>query len=242
MTENCTQQITIGTLTVEVIKKEIKNIHLSVHPPDGWVRIASPLSISDESIRLYVISRRGWIKKQQAQFEAQERQIFRQYVSRESHYFQGVRHLLRVYLHNATPFVEIKNKGFIDLYIKENSSLEDKRKVLQAFYREQLKIQAKPLIEKWQQKMNLELNDWGIKKMKTKWGTCNIEAKRMWLNLELAKKPVGCLEYIIVHELVHLLERHHNERFIAHLDKFMPQWKYQREELNRMALNYEDWE
>lgn len=242
MTESRTQPILIGNLTVEVVKKDIKNIHLSVHPPEGWVRVASPLSLSDESIRLYVISRMGWIKKQQAQFEAQERQIFRQYVSRESHYFQGERYLLRINYCRGAGYVEITNKGFIDLFVREGSSTEEKRKVMLEWYRQELKAAAQPIIEKWQSKMNLELNDWGVKKMKTKWGTCNIAAKRIWLNLELVKKPLCCLEYIIVHELTHLLERHHNDKFIGHLDNFLPQWRYYRTELNRMPLTYEDWE
>jgi predicted metal-dependent hydrolase len=239
--ENHTHVLTVGHLTVEIIKKDIKNIHLSVHPPEGWVRLAAPLGCSDEAIRLYIISRMGWIKRQQAQFTAQERQLFRQYVARESHYFQGQRHLLRVHAHDGVGYVEIKNKGYIDLYARPESSVEDKKKILQEWYRRELKAQVKPLIEKWQAKMNLELTDWGIKRMKTKWGTCNIKAKRMWLNLELAKKPVSCVEYIIVHELIHLLERHHNDQFVAYLDSFMPQWRAHKAELNRLALSYEEW-
>jgi predicted metal-dependent hydrolase len=236
-----TNQITVGNLQIEVLRKDIKNLHLSVHPPHGRVRVATPIKISDESVRLYVISKIPWIRKQQEQFEQQDRQVVRQFVARESHYLGGERHLLRLNYHNGSPRVELRNKGYIDMFMKEESTIEQRHRAMQNFYREQLKIQIIPLIEKWEQKLEVLLNEWGIKQMKTKWGTCNIEAKRIWLNLELAKKPLDCVEYIIVHELIHLKERHHNKNFVAHLDKFLPNWRSRKQLLNEIILGYVEW-
>jgi len=231
-----TYKLSIGSIEVDVIKKDIKNIHLSVYPPTGRVRIASPLAMENESIRLFAISKLDWIKKQQKDFQNQERQPKRLYVTGETHYFKGIRYLLNVIYHDVPPKVVLKNKKYLELYVRPDSSLEKREEVLIEWYRQQLKQQIPPLIEKWEQIMDLQVNDWGVKRMRTKWGTCNIEAKRIWLNLELAKKPERCLEYVIVHEMAHLMERHHNDRFVALLDRFFPQWRKVRGELNRMVL------
>lgn len=222
----------IGDLLIDVVRKDIKNLHLGVYPPNGRVRIASPLRVSDESIRLFAISKLGWIKKKQAKFQAQPRQSPREYVSGESHYFRGDRYLLNVIYHHSTPKVVIRNKTYIDLYVREGSTLEQRERVLTNWYRQQLKTELPNLIAKWQQIIGVSINDWGVKKMKTRWGTCNIQAKRIWLNLELIKKPQHCLEYVIVHELVHLLERNHSDRFKAYMNIFMPNWEFYKEELN----------
>lgn len=222
----------IGDLLIDVVKKDIKNLHLGVYPPDGRVRIASPSKVSDESIRLFAISKLSWIKKQQAKFQAQSRQSPREYVSGESHYYKGDRYLLNVIYHQAPPKVVIRNKTYIDLYVREGSSQQQREKVLIEWYRQQLKAELPDLIAQWQQIIGVSINDWGVKKMRTKWGTCNIQAKRIWLNLELIKKPQHCLEYVIVHELVHLLERNHGDLFKAYMNKFMPNWMFYKEELN----------
>ncbi len=222
----------IGDLLIDVVKKDIKNLHLGVYPPDGRVRIASPSKVSDESIRLFAISKLSWIKKQQAKFQAQSRQSPREYVSGESHYYKGDRYLLNVIYHQAPPKVVIRNKTYIDLYVREGSSQQQREKVLIEWYRQQLKAELPDLIAQWQQIIGVSINDWGVKKMRTKWGTCNIQAKRIWLNLELIKKPQHCLEYVIVHELVHLLERNHGDLFKAYMNKFMPNWVFYKEELN----------
>ena len=222
----------IGDLLIDVVKKDIKNLHLGVYPPDGRVRIASPSKVSDESIRLFAISKLSWIKKQQAKFQAQSRQSPREYVSGESHYYKGDRYLLNVIYHQAAPKVVIRNKTYIDLYVREGSSQQQREKVLIEWYRQQLKAELPDLIAQWQQIIGVSINDWGVKKMRTKWGTCNIQAKRIWLNLELIKKPQHCLEYVIVHELVHLLERNHGDLFKAYMNKFMPNWVFYKEELN----------
>lgn len=235
-------QITVNDLIVDVVRKNIKNLHLAVYPPNGRVRVAVPLLVDDEAVRLAVISKLGWIKRQQIKFAEQERQSKREYVSGESHYFQGNRYLLNVIYSNETPRVVICNNTRVDLYVRPGSDTDQRERVLLAWYRKQLKEIVPSLITKWETTIGVQASDWGIKQMKTKWGTCNIEAGRIWLNLELAKKPIRCLEYIIVHELVHLLERHHNSHFTALMDKYLPSWRFLREELNREPLAHENWD
>jgi predicted metal-dependent hydrolase len=235
-------QIVVNGLVVDVVRKDIKNLHLAVYPPHGRVRVAAPLLVDDEAVRLAVISRLAWIKRQQSKFEEQERQSAREYVSRESHYYQGNRYLLNVVYHDAPPKVVIRNKTTLDLFVRTGSDTAQRERALLAWYRKQLKQMIPPLIAKWEEIIGVEVADWGVKQMKTKWGTCNIEARRIWLNLELVKKPAHCLEFIIVHEIVHLLERHHNDRFVAHMDKFMPQWRLLRDELNRAPLGHATWD
>lgn len=229
-------QITIGELVIDVARKDIKNLHLAVYPPDGRVRIATPLNINDEAVRLFAISKLAWIKKHQANFETQERQTKREFVSGESHYFQGKRYLLNVIYYQGIPKIEIRNNTYIDLYVREGSNEAQRKQVMMSWYRRQLKQEIPSLIEKWEKNIGVKVDDWGIKLMKTKWGTCNIQAKRIWLNLELAKKDKHCLEYVVVHEMVHLLERKHGDRFVALMNKFMPNWKLYKDELNRSPL------
>jgi predicted metal-dependent hydrolase len=236
-----THQIEVGNIAVDVVRKDIKNLHLAVYPPNGRVRVAAPLRINDEAVRLLVINRMPWIKRQQKKFDGQERQTQREFVSGESHYFKGQRYLLNVIYHDAPPSVIVRNKTHIDLYARTGSNQAKREAVFTEWYREQLKAEIPALIAKWEKIIGIQVKTWGIKKMKTKWGTCNIAQKRIWLNLELAKKPTHSLEYIIAHEMTHLLERHHNERFRAYLDTFLPQWEYYREELNRSILGFEAW-
>ncbi|MEI8173537.1 MAG: SprT family zinc-dependent metalloprotease [Deltaproteobacteria bacterium] len=236
-----THRITVSGITVAVVRKSIKNLHLGVYPPHGRVRVAAPLAVNDEAVRLAVISRLGWIKRQQAKFEAQPRQSRREMINSESHYFLGQRYRLNVIEHNSAGKVVLRNKTIINLYVRPGSDAEHREKVLQRWCREQLKALVPPLLEKWQQTLGVEVADWGIKKMKTKWGGCNVEARRIWLNLELAKKPVQHIEYILVHEMVHLMERHHNDRFTALMTQFMPHWRHHREELNRTPLGHGEW-
>ncbi|MBO8169197.1 MAG: M48 family metallopeptidase [Thermoanaerobacteraceae bacterium] len=233
--------ITIGDIKIDIIKKNIKNLHLSVHPPDGRVRIAAPNSMNDEAIRIFAISKLPWIKKQRSKFQAQERQSKREFVSGESHYYQGVRYLLNVIYTNKKQRVEIRNNKYLDLYVREGSTKEQREKVMMEWYRSQLKSQIPEIIEKWEKRIGVKVDSWGVKLMKTKWGTCNPTAKRIWVNLELAKKNPRCLEYIIVHEMVHLLERHHNERFIAYMDQFLPNWRSIKEELNGLIFESSKW-
>jgi len=236
------RKITVGGLTVEVVRKPIKNLHLGVYPPLGRVRVAAPLAVDDEAVRLAVVGKLGWIKRQQAKFQAQPRQSERRMVSGESHYFLGQRYRLRVHETSGTALhIALRGKTSMDLFVRPETSIKRREQVLQDFYRAELKRLVPELLEKWQPKLGVEVRAWGIKRMKTKWGTCNIEAQRIWLNLELAKKPVQCLEYILVHELAHLHERHHNDRFIRLLDQHLPQWSQLRELLNNSYLAEERW-
>lgn len=234
-------QIEISDFTIDVVRKNIKNMHLSVYPPTGRVRIAAPLNVDDESVRLFAISKLAWIKKNQRKFQQQARQSPRVFVERESHYFEGRRYLLKVTEQEAPPQVIIRTKTHIELFIRPNTSIEHRQIILNEWYRKHLKQQIPPMIEKWEKIIGVTVSDWGVKQMKTKWGTCNIEQKRIWLNLELAKKPVQCLEYIVVHEMVHLLERHHNERFVAYMDRFLPKWRHLKETLNQLPVGYVVW-
>jgi len=233
-----THQIQVSSIAIDVVRKDIKNLHLAVYPPSGRVRIATPLNINDEAVRLFAISKLAWIKKKQKQFVEQQRQSIRECVSRESHYFQGKRYLLRVIEHHGSPEVKLRNKTYLDLYVRKGSSQWHRQKIITEWYRQRLKEQIPSLVEKWQNIVGVEINEWGVKQMKTKWGSCNISAKRIWLNLELAKKPLHCLEFIIVHEMVHLLERLHNEKFIGYMDKFLPNWRFYKEELNQYPLSH----
>jgi predicted metal-dependent hydrolase len=235
-------QITVNDLVVDVVRKDIKHLHLGVYPPAGRVRVAAPLRVNDEAVRLLTISRLAWIKRQQAKFEAQERQQAREFVSGESHYYQGHRYLLNVMYRKGTAAIIIRNNKIMDLFAHTGSDATERERVLTTWYRRRLKEEIAPLIAKWEAIIGVKVAEWGVKQMKTRWGTCTIEARRIWLNLELIKKPIHCLEYIIVHEMIHLLERHHNERFMALMNSFMPLWQYYREELNREPLGHETWE
>jgi predicted metal-dependent hydrolase len=233
-------QIKLGDIVIEVEQKNIKNIHLSVYPPNGRVKVSAPSRMDLDTIRVFAISKLQWIKKQQKVFENQDRETPREYLTRESHYFLGKRYLLKVIEHDAAPKVELTKKE-IKVFIRPNSTRSKRKETLDEWYRTELKKILPAIIKKWEDVIGVQSNDYGIKKMRTKWGTCNREAKRIWLNLELAKKPVECIEYIVVHELVHFLERSHNERFIAYMDKFMPKWRFHRDELNRLPFSHVDW-
>lgn len=235
------EQITVSNIVIDVVRKDIKNIHLAVYPPTGRVRIAAPLSVNEDAIRLFAISKLGWIKRNQRKFNGQERIPPREYKQREGHYFQGKRYLLNIIETNSKPKVEIKGKKRIDLYVRTNSSTKKKHEILTEWYRSQLKKQIPPIIKKWEKKLDLKVNDWQVKLMKTKWGSCNIEKKRIWVNLELAKKPERCLEYIIVHEMIHFKERLHNERFLYYMDTYLPNWKQLKTELNSLPVSHADW-
>ena len=235
------EQITINDLVIDVVRKDIKNIHLAVYPPTGRVRIAAPLTMNEDAIRLFAISKLAWIKRNQRKFENQERIPQREYKQRESHYFQGKRYLLNIVETDQSPKVVLKNKKFIELHIKPNTSTAKRHEILTEWYRSELKKYIPPLIEKWEKILNVKVNEWHVKQMKTKWGSCNIEKKRIWLNLELAKKPEHCLEYIIVHEMVHLLERHHNDRFLYLMNTYLPNWRQLKDELNKLPVSHADW-
>lgn len=235
-------EIRVSGVSVQIVRKAIKNLHLGVYPPNGRVRVAAPLAVSDAAVRLAVIGKLGWIKRQRARFAGQERQSAREFVSGESHYYQGRRYRLRVIYGSGPTGVVLKNAATLVLHVREASDAVQRGRVLSAWYRARLKEQIPPLIKKWEDVVGVQVADWRVKQMKTKWGACSIEPRRIWLNLELVKKPVQCLEYIIIHEMAHLLERHHNDRFTELMDGFMPQWRLHRTELNRSPLSHETWD
>jgi len=236
------EQITISNITIDVVRKDIMNIHLAVYPPTGRVRLAAPLLVSDDAIRLFAISKLAWIKRNQRKFEGQDRIPPREFKNRESHYYRGQRYLMNIIEADAPPKVVLKNKTYIDLYVRPETSTEKRLEVMNGWYRTQLKEQIPELIEKWENILNIKVNDWQVRQMKTKWGSCKIEEKRIRINLELAKKPEQCLEYIIVHEMVHLLERHHNDRFHYYLETYLPNWKQLKTELNQLPVSHSEWE
>lgn len=235
------RQIEVRGIPVEVVRKNIKNLHLGVYPPEGRVRVAVPLRLDDEAVRLAIISRLTWIRRQQDGFERQDRQSQREMVTGESHYVGGRRYRLDVVEHAGSAAVRLRNNTTLELRVRPGTSREQREAALHRWYRGRLRARIPQLIAKWEPAIGVTVAEWGIKKMKTRWGTCNIDARRIWLNLELAKKPASCLEYILAHEMVHLLERHHNERFQQLMDRLMPQWRLYREELNRAPLAHEDW-
>lgn len=235
-------RIKVGGIDIDVVRKDIKNIHLAVYPPKGRVRIAAPVNTSDEAIRLFTLTKLEWIKRHQLKFHQQERVTPREYKQRESHYFLGKRYLLNVIDGSGPAKVVLKNIRTLELLIEPTAPTEKKHYALTKWYRQQLKRLIPPLVEKWESILQVKVNDVRIKQMKTKWGACNIKARRIWLNLELAKKPEQCLEYILVHEMVHLFERHHNQRFQLLMNRFLPNWEKVKKELNRLPISHANWE
>lgn len=226
---------------MEVVRKDIKNLHVGVYPPSGRVRVAAPLRLNDEAVRLAVISRLGWIRRRQAEFEQQDRQSQRELVTGESHYFQGRRYRLDVIEHDGPAKVILASNATMILEVRPGTPRDKREAVLQRWYRQTLREQIPALLAKWGSKAPVAVREVRIKRMKTRWGSCNARARRIWLNLELAKKPPPCLEYVFVHEMVHLVERYHNEDFLRLMDALMPQWRVHRDELNRAPLAHEDW-
>lgn len=234
-------QIVVSGIPVKIERKRIKNLHLGVYPPDGRVRVAAPLAVGDEAVRLAIIGRLGWIKRQRAAFGGQERQSPRQMVGGESHYFLGRRLRLRVIPEDASPRIALKGRTILELRIRPGAGQEERQKVLNAWYRAQLRERLPAILAQWQSVIGVQASAWGIKRMKTKWGSCNPVARRIWLNLELAKKPEICLHYLVCHELAHLIEPSHNDRFVAVMDRAMPQWRTHRKTLNTSPLAHETW-
>lgn len=233
-------QIQLGDISVDVVRKDIKNVHLSIHPPTGRVRIAAPERMRLEIVRVFAISKLAWIKKHQRKMRDQEREAPREYLNRESHYVWGKRYLLKLVEEDAPPGVELKLSSLI-IRTRPGSGKEVKEAVLYRWYRDQIKDATPQLIEKWQRLMRVKVDDFFVQRMKTKWGSCNQKRGTIRINSELAKKPRECLEYIVVHEMVHLLERTHNERFRALMDQFMPKWHSYRDSLNRLPVRHEQW-
>lgn len=229
------KKMVVSNIEIDIHKKNIKNMHLSVLPPEGKVRISAPHDAGDEVIRLFAVAKIGWIKKQIHKFQNQPRQTNREYVSGESHYLWGRRYRLEV-RHGYRNSVGIKANKLI-LTVREVSTSQQREKVMTEWYRKQLKEKLPALFAEWEKTIGVKANFVGVKNMRTRWGSCNVQAKRVWVNLQLAKKPYHCLEYIIVHELVHLLERNHTPIFIEYMDQFLPGWRSVRAELNGFIMD-----
>lgn len=234
------KQLRLGNITVDVVFKDIKNVHLSVYPPVGKVRIAAPSRMNLDTVRLFAISKLAWIKQQQRKLREQERETPREYLDLESHYVWGKRYLLTVVEKDQPPAIELKhNKMF--LCVRPDTDEAKKQAFVDHWYREQVKKAAPAIIAKWEPLLGVKANRFFVRRMKTKWGGCRPETKSIRLNTDLAKKPPECLEYIVVHEMVHLLEPTHNQRFVALMDQFMPKWHYYRNALNHLPVRHEHW-
>ena len=232
--------IELGDITLDVARKAIKNVHLSVYPPTGRVRISAPARMSLDTIRLFAISKLGWIKQQQKKLREQERETQREYLNRESHYVWGRRVLLKVIEEDAAPRVQLHH-GTLLLRVRPGADDATKAAAVAAWYRKLLKAEVSPLIQTWEGRLKVTVNGFYVQQMKTRWGSCNATARTIRLNTELAKKPKECLEYVVVHEMVHLIESTHGPKFLALMDRLMPNWRDTRELLNRLPARHEMW-
>ena len=234
-------QFKLGDIAVDVFLKDIKNVHLGVYPPDGRVRISAPSRMNLDTIRVFAISKLGWIKQQQKKFRGQERETPREYLDRESHYVWGKRYLLKVTEDNEAPSVELKHSRML-LRVRPGTDDEKRRAIVEQWYREQIKKAVAPLIVKWEPVMGVKVERFFVQRMKTKWGSCTADTLSIRLNTDLSKKPPECLEYIVVHEMAHLLVRHHNYRFSNLMDRCLPNWKLLRQTLNATPLAHANWD
>jgi predicted metal-dependent hydrolase len=235
-----TAQLNLGGISVEVVFKDIKNLHLSVYPPTGRVRISAPERMKLDTIRIYAISKLNWIKRQRTRLQGQERETPREFLDRESHYVWGRRYLLQIIETEAASSVQLCH-GKMFLRVHPRTSDDSKHAIIGQFYRDQIKVVVPAILEKWEPVMGVTVDKLYLRLMKTKWGSCNPRTRAIRLNSELAKKPEECLEYVVVHEMIHFFERHHGDRFISLMDKFVPRWRHYREQLNRAPLGHETW-
>jgi len=231
----------LGDIAVDVVLKDIKNVHLGVYPPTGRVRISAPSRMSLDTIRVFAVAKLDWIKAQQKKLREQERETPREYLERESQYVWGKRYLLSVTERDRAPAVELKHSRMI-LTVRAGMDEAARAAAVAQWYRDQLRTIVSDLIAKWEPLLAVSVNRVFVQQMKTKWGNCNPRTRTIRLNTELAKKPKECLEYIVVHEMVHLLEPTHNAHFVALMDQFMPRWQFFRQKLNRLPVSHADWD
>ncbi len=229
----------ISGIPVNIIKKNIKHMHLSVLPPNGAVRVSAPVSTTDDAIRLFVISKLDWVKEQVKSFDNQPRQTEREYITGETHFLWGKKYRLKVIKGSKNNFVDVVGDKIL-MHIHNNTTTENRVKLMNEWHREQLETKLPKYISKWEKKIGVKTESVKIRNMLTKWGSCNISKKRILINLQLAKKPVHCLEYVIVHELIHLVEKNHTDRFMLLMDKFLPNWQMIKEDLNMTPLDFMD--
>lgn len=234
------ERLNLGEIAVDVMFKDIKNVHLSVYPPSGRVRISAPARMSLDTIRIFAISKLGWIKQQQRKLREQERETPREYLNLESHYLWGKRYLLRVIEGDQPPSIEVQHNRLL-LRVHPKTTEKKKQEIVGQWYRNQLKAAVPAVVARWSPVLGITIAGLHVQQMKTKWGSCNHRVGTIRLNTELAKKPKECLEYIVVHEMAHLLEPTHNARFIALMDQFMPNWRLRRDHLNQLPVRHEEW-
>lgn len=232
--------LTIRGIDIDVIYKDIKNLHIGVYPPLGRVRVAAPNRLDDDQVRLAVIQRLPWIKRQRDKLRSAERQSEREMVTGESHHVWGVRRRLKVVERPGRAHFEIDGERLV-LYVPADTTAEKRRHHLDQWYRAQLRQAIPDLITKWEQTLGVTVPKWTIRRMKTKWGSCNRETRHIWFNAELAKKHPDCLEYIVVHEMTHYIERNHGEKFTELMDQRLPDWRTRRDQLNAAPLGAEQW-
>ena len=224
----------LAGLEVELVRKEIKNLHLAVYPPDGRIRLAAPIETDSATLEVYLASKIPWIRKQQRLIERQPRQSPRQFVDGESHYFKGRRYLLRVQKSEGVQTrqrVKIVGKRYLNLSVSDPTSLEAKQSALEGFYREELRALLAEFIPEWETRLGVKSKKWRVQSMRTKWGSCNPKMGTLLFNLELAKLPVECVEYVVAHELAHLIERTHNATFQNVLNQHLPNWRVLKEQM-----------
>lgn len=234
------ETIKLGDITIAVTRKGIKHVHLSVHPPAGRVTLVAPTATRLEVARAYAISKLGWIRDQQEKLTHQARETPRQFVTRESHYLWGRRYLMTVLYRDERPSVRVDHKK-ITLTIRSDSDVRQRARAIHEWHKGLLHEVIPPLISKWQERLKVEVRSYFLQRMKTKWGSCNHRAAHIRLNTELVKKPRDLLEYVIVHEMAHLIEPTHSDRFVAILDKHYPSWREARADLNALPLSAEKW-
>lgn len=235
-----TETIQLGEVTILVTRKAIKNVHLSVHPPDGRVTLAAPRATRLEVARAYAISKLGWIRAQQEKLRSQARETPRQFIERESHYLWGRRYLLTVVKRDTKPCVTLDHKR-ITLTVRPGSDQEKRAEVMHEWHKSLLHKVVPAMITKWEAELGVSVSAYFLQRMKTKWGSCNHKAGHIRLNTELVKKPKDLLEYVVVHEMAHLLEPTHSERFLTILGEHFPTWREARAELNELPLTAEVW-
>lgn len=230
----------LGGIRIAVVRKSIRNLHLSVYPPDGVVRVAAPRWMAEEAIRLFAIGKLGWIKRQQRKMREQEREAPREYLERESHFVWGQRYLLQIIERDAAPLVELRHRKLV-LRVRPGTPADQREAIVQGWYRNQLRAAVSALLATWEPRVGHKVERVFVQRMKTKWGSCNRRSRHIRINTELAKKPPDCLEYIVLHELAHLREPTHDDGFRALMDRLMPSWRDRKESLNALPVRRESW-
>jgi predicted metal-dependent hydrolase len=234
------EQLTFGDITIAMTRRDVKHVHLSVHPPSGRVTMVVPLATRLAAARSYAISKLRWIRTQRERLRSQPRELPRSFVTRESHYLWGRRYLLTVQEVDAKPSVTAKNRRLV-MNIRPGAASSKRAAVMHEWHKMLLHEAAKPILHKWETKIGVKASAYFLQRMKTKWGSCNARSRNIRLNTELVKKPRDLLEYVIVHELMHLIEPKHSDRFMALMDRHYPHWREARAELNALPLSAQEW-